>query len=205
VLSVAAVHLDNGGLVTIGIGIRAGATECLGPVSAESLDMLGVEAVAEGMADHVVGHHPTMPGFGKTAQAVVATRRLENSLHASMMTIVPSLCKMMAARRVQPSTRGHEARARGGLRFRFRYCGKLPWKNYLCSTNSFRCLATASAIDCEFLLSPRCLFTAAGPYHFGRTRLNQLNRHVSLVLNSSTGSKQTTCNFPSRGFCLDLA
>ncbi len=59
--------------------------------------MLGVEAVAERMADHVVGHHPTMPGAGKTAQAVVATRRLENSLHASIMTIVPCLCKTMAA------------------------------------------------------------------------------------------------------------
>ena len=47
--------------------------------------MLGVEAVAEGMGDHGVGHHPTMPGLGKTAQAVVATRRLENSLHASIM------------------------------------------------------------------------------------------------------------------------
>jgi hypothetical protein len=44
--------------------------------------MLGVEAVAERMGDHVVGHHPTMPGVGKTAQAVVATRRLEDSLHA---------------------------------------------------------------------------------------------------------------------------
>src|ERR1700674_2622866 len=88
VLSVAAVHLDDGGLVTIGVGIRGGATECLGPVSGESLDMLGVEAVAERMADHVVGHHPTMPGTGKAAQAVVATRRLANSLHASIITIV---------------------------------------------------------------------------------------------------------------------
>ena len=88
---------DDGGLVTIGVGIRAGATECLGPVSGESLDMLGVEAVAERMADHVVGYHPTMPGAGKTAQAVVTTRRLENSLHASIMTIVPCLCKTMAA------------------------------------------------------------------------------------------------------------
>jgi hypothetical protein len=63
---------------------------------------LWVEAVAECMADHVVGHHPTMPGVGKAAQAVVATRRFEDSLHASMMTIVTSLCKMMAARRAQP-------------------------------------------------------------------------------------------------------
>ncbi len=82
--------------VTIGIGIRGRATECLSPVSGESLDMLGVEAVAERMGDHVVGHHPTMPGVGKTAQAVVATRRLEYSLHASMMTILPCLYKTMA-------------------------------------------------------------------------------------------------------------
>ena len=58
--------------------------------------MLGVEAVAECMADHVIGHHPTMPGVGKAAQAVVATRGFEDCWHGSMMTIVPSLCKMMA-------------------------------------------------------------------------------------------------------------
>ena len=51
--------------------------------------MLGVEAVAERMADHLIGHHPTMPGAGEMAQAVVATGRLKDSLHASMMTIVP--------------------------------------------------------------------------------------------------------------------
>jgi len=49
------------------------------------------------MADHLVGHHPTMPGAGKAAQAVVATRRLENSLHASIMIIVPCSCKTMTA------------------------------------------------------------------------------------------------------------
>jgi hypothetical protein len=98
VLPVPAVHLDDGGLVTIGIGIRGRATECLGPVSGESLDMLGVEAVAECMGDDVVAHHPTMPGVGKTAQAVVPTSRLEDSLHASMMTTIPSLCKTMARR-----------------------------------------------------------------------------------------------------------
>jgi hypothetical protein len=56
-----------------------------------------VEAVAERMADHFVGHHPTMPGAGKTTQPVASTRRLEDSLHASIMTIVPYLCKTMAA------------------------------------------------------------------------------------------------------------
>jgi hypothetical protein len=60
--------------------------------------MLGVEAVAERMTDNVVGHHSTMPGGGKTAQALASTRRIEDSLHASIIiTIVPSLCKTMVA------------------------------------------------------------------------------------------------------------
>ena len=96
VLAVTAVHLDDGGLVTIRAGIRAGATECLGPVSGEPLDMLGMEAVAERMADHVIGHHPAMPRVGKTAQAVFATRCLKDCLHASIVTMLPSPGKTMA-------------------------------------------------------------------------------------------------------------
>jgi hypothetical protein len=55
--------------------------------------MLRVEAVAEGMADHFIGHHPAMPGVGKTAQAVAAACRLKDCLHASIM-IVPYPGKM---------------------------------------------------------------------------------------------------------------
>src|SRR5215469_6767826 len=51
--------------------------------------MLGMETVAERMADYFVRHHPTMPGSGKKAQAVDAARCLEDSAHASMMTSVP--------------------------------------------------------------------------------------------------------------------
>jgi hypothetical protein len=51
--------------------------------------MLGVEAVAEGMADNVIGHHQTMPGVGKTTQTVFATRCLKDCLHAPMMTMAP--------------------------------------------------------------------------------------------------------------------
>jgi hypothetical protein len=100
VLPVPTVHLDDGGLVTMGIGVRGRATECLGPVSGEPLDVLGVETVAECVGDYVVGHYAAMPGVGETTQAVVATCRLEDSLHAFMMTILPCLCKTMA-RRVQ--------------------------------------------------------------------------------------------------------
>jgi hypothetical protein len=60
--------------------------------------MLGMEAVAERLADHVVCHHLRMPGAGKTAQSVVATRRFEDGLHSSMMTIVPCRSKTIARR-----------------------------------------------------------------------------------------------------------
>jgi len=59
--------------------------------------MLGVEAVAERMADHAIGHHATMPSVGKTEQAALATHRLKDSLHASMITAVPYPSKTMAA------------------------------------------------------------------------------------------------------------
>ena len=98
VLPIPAVHLDDGGFVTTAVGIRIGATECLGPVSGESLDMLGVEAVAERMGHNVIGHDPLMPGGGKTAQAVVATRCFEDSLHVPIMTILLSLFKTLTPR-----------------------------------------------------------------------------------------------------------
>jgi len=42
-----------------------------------------VEAMAERMGHDVIGHHPLMPGVSKTAQAFIATRCLENSLHVT--------------------------------------------------------------------------------------------------------------------------
>jgi hypothetical protein len=50
--------------------------------------MLRVKTVAERMGDNLVRHHATVPGVGKAAQAVNPTRRVEESLHASMMTIL---------------------------------------------------------------------------------------------------------------------
>ena len=89
------MHLDDLGLVPIGAGIHAGAAKRLGPVGREPLYMQRVEAVAERMGDDFVSHHPVMPSLGETSQTVDATRRFEDSLHASMMTIVPAICKRM--------------------------------------------------------------------------------------------------------------
>ena len=51
--------------------------------------------MAERMGHDVVGHHPLMPGVSETAQTFVATRCLEDSLHAPIMTIVSCLCKTL--------------------------------------------------------------------------------------------------------------
>jgi len=55
-----------------------------------------------------------MPGAGKTAQAVVATCRLEDSLHASMMTIVPFSGKTVAAATSGGATQSRANLARPG-------------------------------------------------------------------------------------------
>jgi hypothetical protein len=59
--------------------------------------MLGMETMAEGMTDYVVGHDPAMPSVGKTVQALVATRRLEDSTHASHNDSPPCPCKAVTA------------------------------------------------------------------------------------------------------------
>ena len=86
VLPVATVQLDYTGFVTMGIGVCVGAAECLCPVCGEALDMLRVEAVAEGMADLLVGHYAAMPSLGKAAQTADSTCRLEDSGHVCIIT-----------------------------------------------------------------------------------------------------------------------
>ena len=66
VFSIPAVHFDDDGLVTVEIRICGRATEGLSPVSGESLDMLGVETMAKGVGDNLVGHYSMMPGVCKT-------------------------------------------------------------------------------------------------------------------------------------------
>ncbi len=96
--SVPTVHLNHKGLVTIEIGIHSRTAECLSPVSGESFDVLWVKTVAERMGDHVVRHHPTVPGVSKSAQALNAAYCVEESLHAFMMTILLGLHKVIHSR-----------------------------------------------------------------------------------------------------------
>lgn len=96
VLSVAAVHLDDGRLVAASVRLYAGAAQRLSPVSGKSLDMLRKEAVAERMTDHLVGCCPPMPRRGKATQALIAPGCLENGTHRMIITTIPGDCKTIA-------------------------------------------------------------------------------------------------------------
>jgi hypothetical protein len=64
--------------------------------------VLGVEAVAKGVADHLVGHHPGMPRLGQAKQTLVTTDSLVHALHGAIIT----------GERDAPAVGGRSARAR---------------------------------------------------------------------------------------------
>ena len=78
---VAGMHPQHVGLVVHRVGEGARPAERLGPVGGEALAVLGVETVAEGVADHVVCHHPGVPRPGKSQQALLAPGGLVHALH----------------------------------------------------------------------------------------------------------------------------
>jgi hypothetical protein len=45
-----------------------------------------MEAVAEGVADHLVGHHPDMPGLGQAKQTLGTAGSLAHALHDTIIT-----------------------------------------------------------------------------------------------------------------------
>src|SRR5262245_48874634 len=71
-------------LVAVAPGVGVGSAECLGPVGRESLAVLGVEAVAEGVADDLVDHHPCVPGLGQPEEALVAAGGLIDARHEAI-------------------------------------------------------------------------------------------------------------------------
>lgn len=87
VFAIAAVDFDDAGFVAEGVGVHRRAAERFGPIRGEAFDMIGLEAVAEGVGDDFVGHDALVPGVGETADAAHAARSFEESLHADMMTI----------------------------------------------------------------------------------------------------------------------
>jgi hypothetical protein len=125
-LAISAVHPDHGGLAAAGVGVRGGSTERLSPVSGKALDMAGVETVAEGVGNHLVRHHATMPGVSKTAKPFGPTRGLEDSLHVDIVTIAPCLRKTITAE----SSAGELPETGGGF-YPYVCGGMLPkWRDW---------------------------------------------------------------------------
>jgi hypothetical protein len=87
VLPVAAVHPDDGGLVSMLAGIGWRPSERLGPVRGEALGVPRVETVAERMADHLVLQRPGVPRAGQFQQPVEAPCGFVNGLHGPPKSI----------------------------------------------------------------------------------------------------------------------
>lgn len=78
--SVPAVDLHDSSFVAIGTGKRSRPAERLSPVSREPLDMLWMKPMTEGMSNHLIRHHATMPGISKTAHTIHPARCLKDAL-----------------------------------------------------------------------------------------------------------------------------
>jgi hypothetical protein len=62
---VAAVHPDDGALIPVQVRIPCGTAERFRPIGSESLGVLWMESVAEGVAHHFVDHHSGVPCSGQ--------------------------------------------------------------------------------------------------------------------------------------------
>ena len=82
VRAVATVHPHHRGLVTAGGRVGRRPPQRLRPVRSEPLGVLGVVAMAERVAHHLVRHHSLVPSSGKTQQPLSATGSLVDRLHA---------------------------------------------------------------------------------------------------------------------------
>jgi hypothetical protein len=85
VRAVAAVQPHHEALIAVAAGVDGGTAESLSPVGGQPLVVAGVESVAERMADHLIGHHPGMPGPGQAKQAHATARGFIHALHAPRM------------------------------------------------------------------------------------------------------------------------
>jgi hypothetical protein len=84
--AVAAVDANDRRLVAVAFCVGVGSAERFGPIGGEPFAVLGVEAVAEGVAHYLVDHHPGMPRLGETQEAFLAAGGLVDALHDGIIT-----------------------------------------------------------------------------------------------------------------------
>jgi len=81
VRSVAAVDPHDGRLITVPIGVRYWTTQCFCPIRGKALGVLGVESMAERMANHFILQHPRVPRVCQPQQPLGPTRGFIDRLH----------------------------------------------------------------------------------------------------------------------------
>src|SRR5262245_26583415 len=79
--AVATVYPDHRSFIAVGGGVRWRSSKRLSPIRGEPLDVVGLNAVTEGMAHHLVTHHPGMPRGSQAQHAWFAARGLVNAPH----------------------------------------------------------------------------------------------------------------------------
>ena len=99
VRAVSAVYPDYCSFVAVTLGVGVRSAQGFGPVGRESLAVLGMEAVAERVADDLVGHHPGVPCLGQANQPVVTAGSLVNALHGPWSTARCERRRALAAKR----------------------------------------------------------------------------------------------------------
>src|SRR4249920_3996293 len=96
---VAAVHAHDGALVPELRRVTGRSAQRLDPVGGQALRVLGVEAVAERLADDLVGHHPLVPGPGQAEQPLVAARGDVHAVHPITLRRTPPAARSLRATR----------------------------------------------------------------------------------------------------------
>src|SRR5579884_3899865 len=96
--AVAAVDAHHRGLVAVGARVGRRPAERLPPVSRQPLGVVGPEPGAEGVADHLVRHHPLVPGGRQPQHPVCSACCVVHALHGVKDRILwrsPPLCWRM--------------------------------------------------------------------------------------------------------------
>ena len=83
--SVAAMEPHDGGLVAKRARIERRSPKRLGPIRGQPSGVVGMEAVAEGVAHDFVGEDASVPRIGQTEEAILAARGFVHGTHPNRM------------------------------------------------------------------------------------------------------------------------
>ena len=184
VLAVATVHPHDRGLLAKGVGVCGRPAECLGPIGGQSLAVLGVESVAERVADHLVGHHSGVPRTGRR-------RRPSSPPAASNTVCIPRGWQLSVSSTrdpgSRPAKRWRRPCARPGRRGR-RRGGRVSAVHGPAPSSSARAGNLGCDLRCASDFTTRRLHETIGPTAGGRLDVARSRGTTDFAVDTSCGS-----------------